>query len=186
MKLIITEFVSLDGVMEAPGGEPDYPHSGWVERFFSDQLGEYKLAEQLAADVLLLGRVMYESFFGAWPEREGPMADKINSMRKVVVSNTLESSPWTDTSVIGGADVMERIAALKAEGNGIILVIGSRTLVHGLFAAGLVDELHVQVFPLILGSGKRLYLDTPDALPLELVESVALDNGVVAQTYRVI
>ena len=178
-----TEFISLDGVMEAPGGEPGYAHTGWVADLFSDELGQYKLAEQLAADTLLIGRVTYESFYGAWPESDGPMADKINTMDKVVVSSTLSSSEWTNTTVIDG-DAMARVAALKAGDGGPILVAGSRTLAQALLAAGLVDELHLQVFPLVLGSGRRLYGESPDKIALELVESVAITGGVMLQTYR--
>ena len=184
-KLIVTEFVSLDGVMEAPGGEPGYAHSGWVADFFTDQLGEYKLAEQLAADVLLLGRVTYESFYGAWPLREGPMAEKINTMRKVVASTTLATSDWHDTTIITG-DVLGAVAALKDEDGGPILVAGSRTLAQALLAAGLVDELNLQVFPLLLGSGRRLYPDCEDKAELELLSSRTLDSGVLLQTYAVV
>jgi dihydrofolate reductase len=182
-KLIVTEFVSLDGVMEAPGGEPGYPHSGWVAPFFDDELGAYKLAEQLAADVLLLGRVTYESFYGAWPQRDGAMAEKINTMRKYVASSTLGSSDWHDTTVIA-ADVAAAVAALKAQDGGPILVAGSRTLAQSLLAGGLVDELNLQVFPLLLGSGARLFPDSPDKLELELASSRALATGVLLQTYR--
>src|SRR4051812_2510144 len=121
--LIITTFASLDGVMQAPGGEEGYAHAGWVGPHFSDELGAYKGEEQEAADVLLLGRVTYESFYGAWPEREGTMADKINTMKKVVVSTTLGSSPWDNTTVIAD-DVAARVADLKANADGPILVAG--------------------------------------------------------------
>src|SRR6201996_5919590 len=104
-ELTVTEFVSLDGVMEAPGGEPGYPHAGWVGGYFSDELGAYKLREQLAADVLLLGRRTYDGFYGAWPRRDDAMAEKINTMRKLVASTTLGSSDWHDTTVI--ADGLE-------------------------------------------------------------------------------
>lgn len=183
--LIITEFVSLDGVMEAPGGEPGYPHTGWVGLFFDDALGEYRLAEQLDADVLLLGRVTYESFYGAWPHRDGPMADKINTMRKVVASTTLGSSPWANTTVIAG-DLADDINALKAEAGGPILVVGSRRLTRSLLAAGLVDEIHLQVFPVILGSGDRFFPQSDDKTMLTLVESTPLPSGVLAQSYRVV
>ncbi len=181
-KLIVTEFVSLDGVMEAPGGEPGYAHSGWVAKSFSDELGAYKGAEQLATDTLLLGRKTYESFAGAWPEREGPMADKLNTMEKVVVSTTLSDPEWPCTTVIP-APTPEAIGALKAQDGAPIIVAGSRTLVHSLLADGLVDELHLQVFPVILGSGARLYPDAPDAKPLTLVESIPMPHGVFAQTF---
>jgi dihydrofolate reductase len=181
-KLIITEFVSLDGVMEAPGGEAGYPHSGWVAPFFTDELGVYKYEEQAAADILLLGRTTYESFYGAWPLRDGPMADKINTMTKYVVSTTLGSSDWQDTTVIA-ADVERAVGELKASDGAPILVAGSRTLAQSLLAAGLVDELNLQVFPLLLGSGARLYPETSDKHPLRLVSSRALENGVMLQTY---
>jgi dihydrofolate reductase len=183
-KLIVTEFVSLDGVMEAPGGEPGYAHTGWVAARFSDELGEYKLAEQLAADVLLMGRKTYESFYGAWPYREGPMAEKINTMTKYVASTTLGSSDWHDTTVIG-SDVPGAVAELKQGDGGPVLVAGSRTLVHSLIDAGLVDELNLQVFPLVLGSGARLYPESAEPLVLELASSEPLPNGVLAQTYRI-
>jgi dihydrofolate reductase len=182
-KLIVTEFVSLDGVMEAPGGEAGYAHTGWVAPLFSDELGAYKEQEQLAADVLLLGRVTYESFYGAWPQREGPFADKINTMEKYVVSTTLGSADWENTTVIASG-VAGVVAGLKEQDGGPILVAGSRRLVQFLLAEGLVDELNLQVFPVVLGSGKRLYPDTPDKTDLELASSQALPNGVVLQTYR--
>ncbi len=182
-ELIVTEFVSLDGVMEAPGGEPGYAHAGWVSGFFTPELGEYKFAEQLAAGVLLLGRKTYDGFYAAWPERDGPMAEKINTMRKLVVSSTLDRSDWHDTTIVSG-DIAARIAEVKEEEGEPILVAGSRSVVHLLLAAGLVDELHLQVFPLILGSGMRVWPDSPDALPLQLVSSTPLESGVVLQSYR--
>jgi dihydrofolate reductase len=182
-KLIVTTFVSLDGVMEAPGGEAGYAHAGWVGSYFSDELGAYKGSEQLGADILLLGRVTYESFYGAWPQRDGAMADKINTMTKYVASSTLGSSDWHDTTVI--TDLETTVAELKQGDGGPILVAGSRSVVHALLAAGLVDELNLQVFPLILGSGTRLYLDTVEPLTLDLASSEPMPNGVLVQTYRV-
>lgn len=182
-ELIVTEFVSVDGVMEAPGGEPGYAHAGWVGPFFTPELGEYKLSEQLAAEVLLLGRRTYDSFYGAWPERDGEMADKINTMRKLVGSTTLERSDWHDTTIVGD-ELAARIAEVKQEDGGPILIAGSRSIVHALLAAGLVDEIHLQVFPLVLGSGMRVWPDSPETLALEPAGSRALDNGVVLQTYR--
>jgi dihydrofolate reductase len=179
--LVVTEFVSLDGVMQAPGGEEGYAHTGWVEPYFDEELGGYRLAEQLGAEVLLLGRVTYESFYGAWPAREGEMAEKINSMTKKVVSASLASSDWTDTEVIA----LDDVRALKEQDGGPILVVGSRMLVHALLAAGLVDELHLQVFPVVLGSGFKAYPDSPDRLDLELASSKATSTGVLLQEYRV-
>jgi dihydrofolate reductase len=184
-ELIITEFISLDGVMEAPGGEPGYPHSGWVADFFDDALGAYKGEEQEAAEVMLLGRVTYESFYGAWPDREGPMAEKINSMRKLVASTTLGSSDWTDTTVID-SDLVGAVKAVKDEdGDGPILIAGSRSVAQTLLGAGLVDQVNLQVFPLILGSGARFYPESDDKLKLELASSTTTSNGVMLQQYRV-
>ncbi len=183
-KLIITEFISLDGVMEAPGGEPGYAHTGWVNPLYSDELGAYKFEEQNGADILLLGRLTYESFYGAWPHREGPMADKINTMAKYVASSSaVESHDWQDVTVIGD-DVLGRVAALKKEEGGPIIVAGSRTLGLSLLAAGLVDQINLQVFPIILGSGARFYPESPDPLALELVSSREVTNGVMLQSYR--
>lgn len=183
-ELIVTEFVSLDGVMEAPGGEAGYPHAGWVGGYFSDELGAYKYDEQAAADVLLLGRRTYESFYGAWPQRDDAMADKINGMRKLVASTTLGSSDWHDTTVIP-SDLEGAIRAVKSENGGPVLVAGSRSVAHALLRAGLVDELHLQVFPLVLGSGIRVFPDTDEPVRLELASSREVANGVVVQSYRV-
>jgi dihydrofolate reductase len=183
-KLIVTEFVSLDGVMDSPGGEAGYAHAGWVGDYFSEELGAYKYDEQAAADVLLLGRKTYDGFYGAWPHRDGPMADKINTMRKLVASTTLGSSDWHDTTVID-SDLVATIATVKAEDGGPILVAGSRSIVHALLAEGLVDELHLQVFPVVLGSGIRVYPDIDTPIRLALTDTRALDSGVVLQTYAV-
>lgn len=184
-ELIITTFTSLDGVMEAPGGEPGYPHSGWVGSYFTDELGAYKGEEQEAADVLLLGRVTYEGFYGAWPGREGAMADKINTMKKVVVSSSIDASPWENTTVIPGDDgLADRIRAVKDAADGPVIVAGSRTLAHFLLTHDLVDQLNLQVFPVVLGSGVRIFPDTPDTIPLALASSRTLDNGVLVQSYR--
>jgi len=182
-RLIVTEFVSLDGVMEAPGGEAGYAHSGWVGPLFSDELGAYKQDEQLAADILLLGRKTYESFYGAWPHREGAFADKINTMPKYVASTTLRTLGWQTATLLQGP-VTEAVAALKQQDGGPILVAGSRTLVHTLLEAGLVDQLNLQVFPLLLGSGRRLYPESADTTALRLLSSTALPNGVVLQMYE--
>lgn len=132
---------------------------------------------------MLLGRVTYESFHGAWPGRDDAMADKINTMRKVVVSTTLGASEWANTSVVSG-DVEQAVGALKAEDGGRILVAGSRTLAQALLGAGLVDELHLQVFPVILGSGSRIYPESHARIELALVSSMALPNGVQLQLFR--
>jgi dihydrofolate reductase len=182
-KLIVTEFVTLDGVMEAPGGEPSHPHSGWVFDFISEEQQEFKYQEIVEADVHLLGRVTYESFAGAWPEREGPFADKMNAMPKHVVTTTLDELEWSNSTPIKG-DVAAEIAMLKQEDGGPILVAGSRTLVHFLLENDLVDELRLMVFPVVLGSGDRLFPDSSDKAPLRLVDTKTFDSGVQVNTYR--
>ncbi len=155
MKLVVSEFVSLDGVMEAPGGEPGYAHTGWVGDAMSrPEAQRFKLDEVLEAEAHLLGRVTYESFAGAWPQREGPLADKINRMPKYVVSTTLTDLPWENCHLID-RDVPGQIAELKARAGGTLLVAGSRTLVHALIAHGLVDEFRLMIAPMVLGSGAR-------------------------------
>ena len=181
-KLIVTEFVSLDGVMEAPGGEEGHPHSGWVFDFMSPDQEQFKLQETLDADVLLIGRVTYDGFSAAWPERGGDFAAKMNGMRKVVASTTLEDPEWNNTTVI--RDVASEVAALKEEDGGPILVAGSRTLVHSLMEHDLVDEYCLLIFPVVLGSGDRLFPESQDKRSLELVDSRTFSSGVTAQTYR--
>jgi dihydrofolate reductase len=180
-KLIVSEFVTLDGVMEAPGGEEGHPHSGWVFDFISPEQERYKLDEVMEAEALLLGRVTYEGFAGAWPERGGEFADKMNGMPKYVVSTTLEDPEWSNTSVMRDA---KDVAGLKEGDGGPILVAGSRTLVHALMEHGLVDEYRLMIFPVVLGSGARLFPETPDRTPLELSDTRAFDSGVVVNSYR--
>jgi dihydrofolate reductase len=182
-KLIVTEFVTLDGVMEAPGGEPGHPHSGWVFDFIGDEQMKYKFDEILEADVQLIGRVTYESFAGAWPEREGPFADKINSMPKYVVTTTLDELEWDNCTAIRD-DIPGEVAKLKQEDGGPILVAGSRTLVHTLMDHDLVDEYRLMVFPVAVGSGARLFPESPDKLTLELTDTKTFETGVQVNTYR--
>ena len=181
-KLIVSEFVSLDGVMEAPGGEEGHPHSGWVFDHVSPDQEQFKLQETLDSEVLLLGRVTYDGFAAAWPERGGEFADKMNGMRKVVVSTTLEDPEWENTTVV--KDVPGDVAALKEEDGGPILVAGSRTLAQSLMEHDLVDEYRLLIFPVVLGSGDRLFPESEDKRPLELVDSRTFSSGVTAQTYR--
>jgi len=184
-RVVVTEFVSLDGVMEAPGGEPGYAHSGWVGRVPDGGHFAYKLEEVLEAEAHLLGRVTYESFAGAWPDRddEAGFAAKVNAMPKYVVSSTLDSVEWNNSHLLEG-DVAEAVQGLKEWIGGIILVAGSRTLVHHLMQHGLVDELRLMVFPVVLGSGMRLFPEARDAMSLELVDTQTFDSGVVVLTYR--
>jgi dihydrofolate reductase len=183
-KLIVSEFVTLDGVMEAPGGEPSHPHSGWVFDFMSKEQEQYKLEETLEAEALLLGRVTYEGFAAAWPERGGEFADKMNSMPKYVVSSTLsEPLDWDNSTLLGG-DAAEAVAKLKEGEGGPILVAGSRTLVHTLLERGLVDELRLMVFPVAIGSGIRVFPESREKIVMRLTDSRSFGSGVQVLTYE--
>ena len=181
--LIVSEFVTLDGVMEAPGGEPTHPHSGWVIDYLADEQQQYKLQEVLDAESLLIGRVTYESFAGAWPQRDGEFAEKMNSMPKVVVSSTLTDPAWNNTSVLDG-DVVAGVNALKGQEGGPILVAGSMSLVHTLLDNDLVDELRLMVFPVTIGAGLRVFPETIRKTAWTLTDSVTFQTLVRADTYR--
>jgi len=181
--LIISTLMTLDGVMEAPGGEPGHPHTGWAFDFMGPEAVRYKFIEVLEAESLLVGRVTYESFADAWPKRTGAFADRMNAMPKHVVSTTLRDPTWTNATVIT-ADVIPAIAALKKGDGGPIVVGGSRILAQALMAHKLVDEYRLMIFPVLVGSGRRLFPDTPDKTGLRLTESCMVGSGVVVQTYR--
>jgi dihydrofolate reductase len=183
-KLVVTEFVSLDGVFEDPGGAEEYEHGGWTFEYDRGEDGnQFKLDELMEAEVQLLGRKTYEGFAEAWPSREGPFADKLNNDPKVVVSSTLQDPDWQNTTVVSG-DVADAISKLKADTDGSILVAGSGTLVRTLLEHDLVDELRLMVFPTILGRGRRIFPDDIDRLKLKLVESRTVGpDGVQIQIY---
>jgi dihydrofolate reductase len=183
-KLVVTEFVSLDGVMQAPGGE-DFKYPGWSFAFDRGEEGnQFKLQETLESDTLLIGRVTYESFAGAWPSREGEFADKFNSMPKYVVSSTLENPEWNNTTVLEG-DAAEAASKLKEELDGIIQVPGSLRLVQALIEADLVDELHLMVFPVVLGTGWRLFGETSEKSDWRLTEAQPVGpDGVLVLIYE--
>jgi dihydrofolate reductase len=183
--LVVTEFVSLDGVFEDPGGAESYEHGGWTFEYDrGDEGNAFKLDELMDAEVQLLGRVTYEGFAAAWPSREGPFADKLNADPKVVVSTTLTEPSWQNTTVVS-EDVVGAVSRVKEETAGTILVSGSGTLVATLLEAGLVDELRLMVFPTILGRGRRLFPDGIDRLKLTLAESRTVGpDGVQVQVYR--
>jgi len=183
--LVVTEFVSIDGVFEDPGGAEGYEYGGWTFEYDRGEDGDrFKLDELMQAEVQLFGRVTYEGFAAAWPSREGPFADKLNNDPKYVVSRTLQDPAWQNTTIIAG-DVVDRISKLKDEVGGGILVAGSGTLLRTLLAADLVDELRLMVFPTILGRGKRLFPDGIDRLKLQLTESkIVGSDGVQVQIYR--
>jgi dihydrofolate reductase len=183
-KIIVTEFVSLDGVMEDPGGAEDFKYGGWTfEIDRGDEGNKFKLDETMEADALLLGRKTYEGFAAAWPSREGEFAEKFNSMPKYVVSSTLSSPEWNNTTVLEG-DVVEAVRKLKEEQDGVIQVPGSRQLAQTLLENDLVDQLNLMVFPVVLGAGKRLFGETSDKKRLQLVESRSVGDGVAILIYR--
>jgi dihydrofolate reductase len=187
-RIVVTEFMSLDGVMEDPGGAEGFKHGGWSFRFERDDRGnQFKLDELLAADVMLLGRTTYLGFAKAWPTIEDPVgfAAKMNTMPKYVVSSTLhdDEARWANSTVLRG-DVVAEVTALKDRIAGDILVEGSAQLVHTLTEHGLVDEYRLMVYPIVLGSGKRVFDDLPDAVTLTLDEVINLSEGVQALTYH--
>jgi dihydrofolate reductase len=183
--IVVTEFVSLDGVFEDPGGAEGYEYGGWTFEYDrGDEGNTFKLDELMDAKVQLLGRVTYEGFAAAWPSRDGPFADKLNNDPKVVVSTTLTDPQWNNTTVIV-TDVVEQVRKLKDETDGSILVAGSGKLVETLLVADLVDELRLMVFPTILGRGRRLFPDGIDRLKFKLVESRTVGpDGVQVQVLR--
>ncbi|MGA7416734.1 MAG: dihydrofolate reductase family protein [Acidimicrobiales bacterium] len=184
-KLVVAEFVSVDGVFEDPGGSEGYEHGPWTFEYDRGEDGnQFKLDELMEAEVHLLGRVTYKGFAAAWPSREGEFAERLNSGKKVVVSTTLTDPEWQNTTVISD-DVPGQIAKLKADTDGVILVAGSGKLVGTLLEHDLVDELRLMVFPTILGRGKRLFPDAIDRRKLHLVEARTVGpDGVQVHTYR--
>jgi dihydrofolate reductase len=184
-RIVVTEFVSLDGVMEDPGGAEGYKYGGWTFEFDRGEGDKFKLDETMSSAALLLGRKTYEGFAAAWPERTDDMgfADKFNSMPKYVVSSTLESPDWNNSTVLKG-DLKEEVSRIRDEVDGDIVVHGSAQLVHGLIENDLVDELRLMVFPVVLGSGKRVFAETSDKKRFELADSKAVGDGIAILTYR--
>ena len=184
-RIVVTEFVSLDGVMEAPGGEPDFKYPGWSFEFDrGDDGNQFKLDETMSADALLLGRRTYESFAGAWPEREGEFADKFNTMPKFVVSTTLGDAEWNNTTVLDSGDATAQVRKLKDEFDGELQVPGSHRLVQELIEADLVDQINLMVFPTILGTGKKVFSEMPERRNLKLRESKVVGDGVAVLIYE--
>jgi dihydrofolate reductase len=185
-RIVVTEFVSLDGVVEDPGGSEDFRHSGWSFEFDRGEEGnKFKLDETLSSEALLLGRVTYEGFAASWPSRtdDAGFADKFNSMPKYVVSSTLDEPEWNNSTVLKG-DLVEEVSRLKQEQDGDIVVHGSPQLVQTLLEHDLVDEVRLMVFPIVLGSGKRLFGKTSDKKPLRLTDSKVVGDGVAILTYQ--
>ena len=183
-KIVATEYVSLDGVVQAPGGHEDFEHAGWsfeVDR--GEEFEKFKLDETLDSEALLLGRVTYEIFAAAWPSMEGEDADKLNAMHKYVVSSTLEKGEWNNSTVLGG-DVVEEVSRLRQELDGEIVVHGSPQLIQTLLEHDLIDELRMMVFPIVLGRGKRLFGETSDKKRLRLTESRTVGDGITILVYE--
>jgi dihydrofolate reductase len=183
-RIVVTEFVSLDGVVEDPGGSEDFKYGGWSFEFDRGAEGdEFKLDETRGSEALLLGRVTYEGFAEAWPSREGEFADKMNSMPKYVVSSTLTQPEWANSTVLEAGDLVEAVSKLKQQADGDVVVHGSVQLAQTLIAHDLVDELRLMVFPVVLGTGKRLFGDPGEKKTLRLVDSKVVGDGVVILTY---
>ena len=183
-RIVVTEFVSLDGVMEDPGGSEDFKHGGWSFEFArGDEGDKFKVDETMSSEAMLLGRRTYEGFADAWPGREGEFADRFNSMPKYVVSSTLRDPEWTNTTVLDG-DLAEAVSKLREAPGGDIVVHGSARLVQGLLENDLVDEVRLMVFPVVLGAGKRLFGDTDDKKPLRLTDSKVVGDGVAIMVYE--
>jgi dihydrofolate reductase len=188
-KIVATEFISLDGVIEDPGGSEDFVHGGWTfEIDRGDEGNKFKLDELEEAEAQLLGRITYEGFADAWPQREGDpnmggFAKKMNTMPKYVYSTTLESADWQNTTVLSG-DFAADIHKVKDEVDGVILVAGSAALVQGLIANDLLDELRLMVFPVTLGGGLRLFADDGRKVPLTLADARTVGAGIQLLTYE--
>jgi dihydrofolate reductase len=189
-KLTVGTFVTVDGVMQAPGGpdedrEGGFEHGGWLVPYFDDELGAFMDGLMGRADALLLGRKTYEIFAAYWPNvgDEDPMAKKLNSVAKYVASRTLDSVDWNNSNLLRG-DVAEEVARLKAEVDGEIHVAGSSNLIQTLLKHDLVDEFQLLVFPVVLGTGKRLFGDGTIPRGLRLAETQTSPSGVAIQRYE--
>ena len=182
-RIVVTEFVSVDGVMEDPGGAEDFKYGGWTFEFDRGEGDKFKLEETMGSEALLLGRVTYQGFAKAWPSREGEFADKFNQMPKYVVSSTLRDPEWTNSTVLDG-DLATKVAEIRAAHHGDVVVHGSATLVQALLEQDLVDEVRLMVFPVVLGSGRRLFAETSDKKPLRLVDTKVVGDGIAILIYE--
>jgi dihydrofolate reductase len=188
-KVVASEFISLDGVVQAPGDPEDktggFQHGGWHIPYWSDELESFKSAELSASDALLLGRVTYEGFAAAWPEashEEGPYADRMNNLPKYVVSSTLDDLTWNNSHLLEG-ELKAEVMRLKGQPGKDILIFGSIRLIRSLMKLGLVDELRLQIHPVVVGSGTRLFDDAGEPTHLTLAEVKPLGAGVIELTY---
>jgi dihydrofolate reductase len=171
-KIVVSQFITIDGVVEDPGGSEKHPQGGWAFKYERGPDGDkFKLDEVMGSEALLLGRTTYEGFAEAWPAREGEFADKFNGMKKYVVSSTLTDPEWNNSEAISPDDLVAEVTKLREQPGGDILVNGSVQLVRALIENDLVDELRLMVFPTVLGSGKRLFGDAADAKSFKLASS---------------
>jgi dihydrofolate reductase len=187
-KIIVSENVTLDGVVQDPTGEEGFRHGGWfLEVGSNDREGFYRatLDEALGAEALLHGRRTHEYLAARWPSRSGELADRLNTMPKYVVSATLEASGWNNSTVLRG-DAVSDVSRLKQERSGEIVVAGSIRLVRALMEHDLVDELRLMVYPFVLGGGQRLFGETGDKVPLRLAASRTVGDGLAYLTYQVV
>jgi dihydrofolate reductase len=185
-KIVVSDNVSLDGVIQDPAGDEGFRLGGWVGLIKDrPELNKLALDEALGAEALLLGRRSYEWFAARWPSRSGELADRLNSLPKYVVSSTLEDPDWNNSRVLKG-DVVAEVAKLKDELEGEIVVPASFQLVHTLIEHDLVDELRLKIFPVVLGAGERLFGETSDKKPMRLVDTQTLGDGVAFLTYELV
>ncbi|MGQ0668359.1 MAG: dihydrofolate reductase family protein [Actinomycetota bacterium] len=183
-RIVVTEYISVDGVVEAPSGTEEFERVGWTDAFSRGPEGDqFKLDETMASDALLLGRITYDGFAPVWPHYEGAFADKFNSMPKYVVSSTLANPGWNNTTVLRG-DVVEEVTKLKQRYDGDVVVHGSPQLAQTLIEHDLVDALHLPVYPVIVGAGKRLFAETSAAKRLRLAEAKTVGDGVHILIYE--
>jgi len=183
-KIIVSDNVTLDGVVQDPAGDEGFKHGGWVGLIKDlPELNKLALDEALGAEALLLGRRSYEWLAARWPSRSGELADRLNNLPKYVVSATLEHPVWNNSTVLKG-DVVKEVSKLKQELNGEIVVPASFQLVRTLMEHDLVDELRLKIFPVVLGAGERLFGETSDKKPMRLLNARTIGNGIAYLIYQ--
>jgi dihydrofolate reductase len=185
-RIVVSENVSLDGVVEDPSGDEGFARGGWVGKIAArEEVAKATLDEALQTEALLLGRRSYEFFAARWPSRTGALAERMNNLPKYVVSATLEDPEWTNSTVLKG-DVVSEVSKLRQELDGDVAVLGSFQLLHTLIEHDLVDELRLKIYPVLLGDGERLFGETGNQKSLRFVDSQTLDEGVVFLTYEAV
>jgi dihydrofolate reductase len=187
-KIVVSENISLDGVGQDPLGEGEFRHAGWFDHVIGSdrpKWAELETEEALSAEALLLGRRSYEFFAARWPSRSGEWADRLNTMPKYVISSSLGTADWNNTTILNG-DVMGEIAKLKQERTGEIVIYASFQLVRALIEHDLVDEMRLLIFPIVLGAGERLFDQASDKMPMRLVNTRTVGEGLVHVTYEIV